>query len=42
MYKAVLLPPAKQDILEAFNWYNSKQHGLGKRFTNIVRDLIDG
>ena len=37
MYKAILLPLAKEDIKEAATWYNSKQKGLGKRFTQEVR-----
>ncbi len=40
MYKAVILPLAKQDIKEAATWYNSKQKGLGKRFTKSIRDKI--
>jgi plasmid stabilization system protein ParE len=31
------LPLAKQDIKEAAHWYNDKQVGLGKRFTNHIR-----
>ena len=40
MYKAIILPLAKQDISEAANWYNSKQKGLGKRFTQEVRSKV--
>ena len=40
MYKALILPLAKQDIKEAATWYNSKQKGLGKRFTKTVRDKV--
>jgi hypothetical protein len=40
MYKAILLPLAKQDIKEAAKWYNKKQKGLGKRFTLQVRQKI--
>jgi len=40
MYKAVILPLAKEDILEATLWYNSKQKGLGKRFINELRSKI--
>ena len=40
MYKAVILPLAKQDISQAASWYNSKQIGLGKRFINEVRSKV--
>ena len=40
MYKAVILPLAKLDIAEAADWYNAKQKGLGKRFTNEVRAKV--
>ena len=40
MYKALILPLAKQDVKEAATWYNSKQKGLGKRFTKTVRDKV--
>ncbi len=40
MYKAIILPLAKLDISEATAWYNSKQKGLGKRFTNEVRSKV--
>ena len=40
MFKAVILPLAKQDISQAASWYNSKQNGLGKRFTNEVRSKV--
>jgi hypothetical protein len=33
MYRAVILKPAKKDILNAAIWYNEKQPGQGKRFT---------
>ncbi len=41
MYKLVILPSAKQDIKEAAKWYNSRQAGLGKRFTSQVREKIN-
>ena len=41
MYKATILPAAKQDIKEATNWYNSKQENLGRRFTQHVREKIN-
>ena len=40
MYKALILPLAKLDISEAAAWYNSKQKGLGKRFTQEVRSKV--
>lgn len=41
MYKVIILPAAKQDIKEAADWYNSRQIGLGKRFTNQVREKVN-
>jgi hypothetical protein len=40
MYEAIILPPAKEDVKEAAHWYNDKQKGLGKRFTQEVRSKI--
>lgn len=40
MYKAVILPLAQLDIAEAADWYNTKQKGLGKRFTAEVRATV--
>lgn len=40
MYKAIILPLAKEDIRDAAIWYNKKQLGLGKRFTNEVRGKV--
>jgi plasmid stabilization system protein ParE len=40
MYKAIILPLAKEDIKEAAHWYNDKKKGLGKRFTKEVRSKI--
>ncbi len=40
MYKAVILPLAKQDIKDAASWYNDRQLGLGKRFTVHVRNTV--
>ena len=37
MYKSIILPLAKQDIKEAAVWYNDKQKGLGKQFTQKIR-----
>lgn len=41
MYKAIIQSVAKQDIKEAVDWYNSKQKGLGKRFTVHLRQQIN-
>lgn len=40
MFKVVILPLAKKDINEAAQWYQTKQHGLGKRFTGEVRNKV--
>ncbi len=40
MHKAILLPLAKEDIKEAATWYNSKQKGLGKQFTQEIRSKV--
>lgn len=41
MYKSVILPLAKEDILEAAKWYNKQQNGLGKKFTAEVRKKVN-
>jgi plasmid stabilization system protein ParE len=41
MFTIILLPSAKDDIKEAAYWYNSKQKGLGKRFTKEVRSKME-
>jgi plasmid stabilization system protein ParE len=40
MYKAVILPLAKQDIKNAAAWYESMQKDLGKRFVKDVRRKV--
>lgn len=40
MYTPVILPPAASDIRKAASWYNTKQPGLGKRFTQQVRKKV--
>ncbi|MVN20537.1 type II toxin-antitoxin system RelE/ParE family toxin [Mucilaginibacter arboris] len=40
MYKAIILPLAKQDIKIAAEWYEEKQKGLGKRFMQEVRGKV--
>lgn len=37
MYKAVIVPLAKEDIKNTAKWYNKQQKGLGKRFVKEVR-----
>lgn len=37
MYQVNILPAAKLDISAAANWYNSKQHDLGKQFVQEIR-----
>lgn len=41
MYKAIILPLAKEDIREAAQWYQKQQIDLGKRFTAEVREKVD-
>jgi plasmid stabilization system protein ParE len=40
MHQPIILPLAKQDILEAALWYNARGFGLGKRFTEEVREKV--
>lgn len=40
MYKSIILPLAKQDVRQAALWYNSRQKGLGKRFTGQIRQKV--
>jgi len=40
MYKALILPLAKEDIQEASNWYNTQQKELGKRFIADLRETV--
>jgi plasmid stabilization system protein ParE len=40
MYKAFILPLAKQDISDAVTWYESKQKGLGKLFVEEIRSKV--
>ena len=40
MYKSIILPQAKEDIMEAAQWYNKQQTGLGKRFTTEIREKV--
>lgn len=40
MYKARILPLAKEDIREAAQWYNLQSQGLGRKFTQEVRYIV--
>ncbi len=40
IYKSVILPVASNDIRDNAKRYNTKQKGLGKRFTQTVREEI--
>ncbi len=40
MYKSIILPLARKDIRDAANWYNVRKSGLGKRFTQQVRQKV--
>jgi len=39
-YKVIISDSAKVDIEESALWYNHKQKGLGKRFTQSIKDCI--
>jgi plasmid stabilization system protein ParE len=41
MYTVILHPLSKQDYEEAYDWYETKQAGLGERFLIAVRKKID-
>ena len=38
MLDFILLADAEDDIVEAYNWYESKESGLGDRFLGSVQD----
>jgi plasmid stabilization system protein ParE len=40
MYKAIILPAAREDIRDAAIWYNKQQADLGKKFIAEVRDMV--
>jgi plasmid stabilization system protein ParE len=40
IHKALILPLATKDIQETAKWYNSRQYGVGRKFTNQVRRSI--
>ncbi len=39
-YKSVFKDDAKQDIKDAFIWYNQQKKGLGEKFTASVRKRL--
>jgi len=41
MFNAIILPFAKQDIKDAADWYNTRQKGLGRRFTSEVNSKVN-
>ena len=41
MYQLIILPYAREDIRSAIKWYDSKQKGLGVRFSAEARDHVD-
>jgi plasmid stabilization system protein ParE len=38
MLEIALLAGARDDLYESYNWYESKELGLGDRFLNYVQD----
>jgi plasmid stabilization system protein ParE len=40
MYKSLILPLAKEDVRDAARWYNKQSPGLGRKFTQEVRDIV--
>ena len=40
IFKSVIMPLAGEEIEDAALWYKSQQTGLGKRFTQTVRNEI--
>lgn len=38
MLDFILLADAENDLVEAYNWYESKEFGLGYRFLDSVQD----
>lgn len=41
MFNGIILPFAKQDIKDAADWYNTRQKGLGRRFTSEVNSKVN-
>jgi plasmid stabilization system protein ParE len=38
MLDLIILDDAEDDLLNAYNWYEAKEHGLGDRFLSSVQD----
>ena len=38
MLDFIILDDAEDDLLNAYNWYQAKEHGLGDRFLSSVQD----
>jgi toxin ParE1/3/4 len=39
-YHIIFLPQARADLLDAFHWYQAKQHGLGHEFRFSVNESL--
>lgn len=39
-YKVIISDSAKADIKESALWYNKQQNGLGKRFTQNIKECV--
>ena len=39
-YKVIISDSAKTDIKESASWYNKRQTGLGKHFTQSIKECI--
>ena len=39
-YKLIIKVDAKSEIIDAYNWYESKQDELGERFINTLDDYF--
>ena len=39
-YKLIILPLAKNDLVEIASWYEEIQKGLGKQFLKSIRDEV--
>lgn len=40
-YKLSVKEEAKQHIIDGFKWYEKKSNGLGNRFVNEVKEILD-
>jgi plasmid stabilization system protein ParE len=41
LYTHLLYPLAHQDIIEAYDWYESSKTGLGEEFAATIKKIID-